>query len=102
MKRITIILCFFILTLILDVAYAEQWWQQWDSFPKAPTITADRVKYMMLGGEKKIVFVYAGYWVDEIVCGSFYIPYTKVPPFSDGSKVNFKVPKDYWVMCYCP
>lgn len=99
MRRIVIMLSCLILALMSNVSYAEQWWQKWDSFPKVPKITADRVKSMMLAGEK-IAFVYAGYKVDEVVCGSFYIPYTKVPPISDGSKVNFRVPKDHWVMVY--
>ncbi len=99
MKRIVVILGCVIFTLISNVSHAEQWWQKWNNFPKVPTVTAERVKDMMLAGEK-IVFVYAGYKVDEIVCGSSYIPYTKVPPNGDGSKVNFKVPKDYWIMCY--
>ena len=98
MKRI---FGFIILTLILipTVAHAQQWWQKWDSHPRVPKITAGEVKNMMLAGEK-IVFVYAGYEVDQVVCGSFYIPYTKVPPNSDGSSVNIRFPKDYWVMCY--
>ena len=99
MKRIGIMVGVLILTLVSNVAYAQIWWQQWDNYPTVPKITAGEVKTMMLAGEK-IVFVYAGYAVKEIVCGSYYIPYTKVPPNSDGSGVNFKIPKDYWVMCY--
>ncbi len=101
MKRIGIMVGVLVLTLVSNVAYAQKWWEEWDSHPTVPKITAGEVKTMMLAGEK-IAFVYAGYRVDEIVCGSFYIPYTKVPPNSDGSTVNFKVPKNYWVMCYCP
>jgi len=99
MKRIMVMLGFLILTLISNLSYAQEWWQTWDNFPKVPRITASEVKKMMLAGEK-IVFVYAGYEVDQVVCGSFYIPYTKVPPNSDGSSVNIRFPKDYWVMCY--
>lgn len=99
MKKIAIVVGVLILTLISDIAYAQQWWQKWDSHPTVPKITAGEVRNMMLAGEK-IVFVYAGYAVKNVVCGSYYIPYTKVPPSSDGSRVNFKIPKDYWVMCY--
>lgn len=98
-KRIIIMLGFLISTLISNVSYAQQWWQKWDNYPRVPKKTAKEVKQMMLAGEK-IVFVYAGYKVDYIVCGSFYIPYTLVPPHSDGSRVNFKISKDSWVMCY--
>jgi hypothetical protein len=94
------------MTLILSMSIfisspisAQEWWKKWDSYPKVPKILVSEVKTMMLAGEN-IVFVYAGYRVDEIVCGSFYIPYTKVPPSSDGSSVNFRFPKDYWIMCY--
>jgi hypothetical protein len=99
MKRIIIIPIFLILILISTVAYGQEWWQTWDNYPKVPRITAKEVKNLMLAGEK-MVFVYAGYEVDKIVCGSLYIPYTLVPPNSDGSGVNFRVPKDYWIMCY--
>jgi hypothetical protein len=92
-------LCFLILTLISQFAYAQEWWQKWDNYPKVPRITAKEVKNLMLAGEK-IVFVYAGYEIDQVVCGSYYIPYTKVPPNSDGSRVDFRIPKDYWIMCY--
>ncbi len=80
-------------------AHGQEWWQKWDNFPKVPKITASEVKNMMLAGEK-IIFVYAGYEVDQVVCGSLYIPYTKVPPSSDGSSVNIRFSKDYWIMCY--
>jgi hypothetical protein len=99
MKRIMIVLSFLILTLISNVSYAQEWWQKWDSYPRVPKITAGEVKNMMLAGEK-IVFVYAGYEVDQVVCNSFYIPYTKVPPSSDGSSLTIRFPKDYWIMCY--
>lgn len=99
MKRIGILVGVLILTSVSNVAYAQEWWRQWDSHPTVPKITAAEVKTMMLAGER-IVFVYAGYKVKEVVCGSYYIPYTKVPPNGDGSGVNFKIPKDYWVMCY--
>ena len=99
MKKIIIMLIFLIFTLISNGSYAQEWWQRWDNFPKVPRITAKEVKKLMLSGEK-IVFVYAGYEVDQVACGSIYIPYTKVPPNSDGSTVNFNIPKDYWIMCY--
>jgi len=99
MKKFMVTFCFLIVILMSPPAHAQEWWQKWDNFPKVPRITAKEVKQMMLANEK-IVFVYAGYEVDEVVCGSFYIPYTSVPPYSDGSMVNFKIPQDYWVMCY--
>ena len=99
MKRIGIMVGVLFLTLVSNVAYAQEWWQQWDSYPRVPKITAGEVKTMMLAGGK-IAFVYAGYAVKEVVCGSYYIPYTEVPPSSDGSRVDLKIPKDYWVMCY--
>jgi hypothetical protein len=80
----------------------KQWWQTWSNFPKVPKISADIAKKLVLSGEKA-VFVYAGYKVDEFVCGSMELPYTLVPPNADGSRVNLSaVPKDAWVFCYCP
>ncbi len=83
---------------------AEQtWWKKFDRFPKqdkAPRIMPDQVK-QMLKNDEKMVFVYAGYDVKKVLCGSIYVPYTLVPPESDGSRVDLKVfPKDIWIMCY--
>lgn len=81
----------------------KTWWQKFSNFPKddkAPRIMPDQVKRMLKAGEK-MVFVYAGYDVDKILCGSMYLPYTLVPPEADGSRVNLKAfPKDIWIMCY--
>ena len=99
MKRIIIIFSFLIFILISNVSYGQEWWQKWDNYPKVPKITAKEVKSMMLTGQK-LIFVYSGPVKDELVCGSFYIPYTKVPPSSDGSSVNIQVPQNYWIMCY--
>ena len=81
----------------------KQWWKKWDAFPKgnkAPRIMPEKVRELMMAGEK-VVFVYAGYDVDTVLCGSLYLPYTLVPPQSDGSRVNLKaLPKDGWIMCY--
>jgi len=99
MKRILVMLVVLALTLISKVSFAQEWWQTWEVYPKVPKITAREVKNLMMNNEK-LVLVYAGYEVDKIVCGSFYIPYTAVPPTTDGSGIVFRVPTDYWVMCY--
>jgi len=94
-----ILITILLIISITSSANAQEWWQKWDNYPKVPRITAKEVKQLMLANEK-IVFVYAGYDVDDLVCGSLYIPYTIVPPNSDGSTVKIPVPRDYWVMCY--
>jgi hypothetical protein len=99
MTKLLIVLSLFIAILVPAHARAQKWWELWDDFPKVPKVTAREVKDMMLAGEK-IIFVYAGYAVTEIVCGSLFIPYTKVPPRGDGSTVTVTFPKDYWIMCY--
>ena len=99
MRKLMVAFCFLIAILMSPPVHAQKWWEKWDNFPKVPRITAKEVKNLMLAGEK-IAFVYAGYEVDQVVCGSYYIPYTRVPPHSDGSTVNFRIPKDYWIMCY--
>ncbi len=82
--------------------YAQKWWRSWETPPKVPEITAKMAKDLLLSGEKA-VFVYAGYDVPEMVCGSLYIPYTLVPPYADGSRINLSsIPKDWWIFCYCP
>ncbi len=80
----------------------KEWWRKWDNFPNVPKISAAQTKALMLSGEK-IVLVYSGYRVPEIVCGSLTIPYTLVPPNANGARVNLSmIPKDWWVLCYCP
>jgi hypothetical protein len=98
---LVIILCL-IFSSPIHAQKDKKWWEKWDPYPKdpkVPRITAKQVKNLMLAGEK-IVFVYAGYKVNEVVCGSFYVPYTLVPPGADGSGVRIKIPKNYWIMCY--
>lgn len=77
------------------------WWKQWDNYPKVPRITVEEIKKLMIEGQP-IAFVYAGYKVNEILCGAAIVPYTWVPPNSDGSRVRLKITKNHWVMVYCP
>jgi len=80
----------------------KKWYQKWDAYPsdnKVPRIMADQVKQLRLQGAK-LVFVYAGYKVNQVVCGSIYIPYTVVPPAADGSRIKLRIPKDWWIICY--
>ena len=80
----------------------KKWWQTWPNYPKVPRITASEVKQIVLSGQKAI-FVYSGYEVREMVCGSLIITYGLVPPQADGSRVNLTgIPKDAWIFCYCP
>ena len=102
MKKISIVvgLCMMVSLMCLSASAGQPWWKKWPSHPpNVPRITAKEVKNLMLSGEK-IVFVYTGYKVKKVVCGSLIIPYTLVPPRSDGSRVRLRVPKNYWIMCY--
>ncbi len=99
MIKLLIALSLLIAILVPTHADAQKWWELWDDFPKVPKITAREVKDMWLAGEK-IIFVYAGYPTSKIVCGSFWIPYSKVPPRGDGSTIKLVFPKDQWIMCY--
>jgi hypothetical protein len=96
----------FIMSMVLIVPAnasekKEAWWKQWNNFPNVPRITAEEVKELLLRGEK-IALIYAGYKVSSVACGSYYLPYTSVPPNADGSSVKLIVPKNYWIVCYCP
>ena len=79
-------------------------WKSWDMFPKgsaAPRYTADQIQKLLLSGEK-MVLIYAGYRTDTVICGSMYLPYRWVPPVGSGAQVNLNVPKDTWMVAYCP
>ena len=87
---------------IASTSHARQQWQAWETHPKVPEISATAAKELVLAGEN-VIFIYTGYKVPEWLCGSLYIPYTLVPPSSDGSRVALtSIPKDWWVLCYCP
>jgi len=99
--RIALLTIFSLLSMVtLNDASEVQWWQKWSNFPKVLRIQADQIQHIF-NAKEKLVFIYCGYEVDEIVCGSQFIPYTLVPPNADGSRVNLsRLPKDAWIMCY--
>ncbi len=77
-------------------------WKEWNMFPKgadAPRYTAERVQELLVSGEK-MVFVYAGYQTDTVICGSIFLPYNWVPPVGSGSRVSLNIPKDTWMVAY--
>ncbi|MGE4559144.1 MAG: hypothetical protein AB7E77_03000 [Desulfobulbus sp.] len=76
-------------------------WKEWDAYPNVQRMTAEQIQELLVAGEK-MVFIYAGYKTDKIVCGSMYLPYTAVPPNASGSAVNIRFPKDTWMVAYCP
>ena len=106
MRRLGITFCAVFMFLAATGAEAAQkkWWRTWPEFPKGLRITAEQVKQLHQVGQK-MVFVYSGYEGgegDEVVCGSLIIPYIKVPPYADGSTIRVRIPKDWWIMCFCP
>lgn len=102
MIKSILIALFMACTVTMAPGFEKQWWEQWDNFPNVPRITAAQAKQIMLSGERA-VFIYGGYKIDEIVCGSLIIPFNMLPPYADGSRVNItSIPKDWWVLCYCP
>lgn len=84
-------------------SYAEKKsWQTWPNHPKGLRISIDEIKSLLNQGEK-ITFIYSGYQGgegSEIICGSLIIPYDKVPPSADGSRVKVKFSPDRWLLCY--
>ncbi|MFX0116918.1 MAG: hypothetical protein ACFFB3_20385 [Candidatus Hodarchaeota archaeon] len=105
MKRLFLIFSVFSLILTSNsVKAGKKWWQEWPEFPKGLRITAQQVLQLQRAAEK-MVFIYAGYELgegDKVVCGSLIIPYIKVPPYADGSNVKVRIPKDWWIICFCP
>ena len=98
---------FLIAALLFSVApiasgFETKWWQSWDNYPKVPKVTAAQAKMLVSSGEK-VVLVYSGYKVQSVACGSLVIPFNFVPPNADGSRINLTaIPKDWWVLVYCP
>lgn len=84
-------------TVLAGVAAPD--WKSWDNYPNVQRMTADQIKKLMVAGEE-MVFIYAGYRTDKVVCGSMYLPYTAVPPNASGSAVNMRFPKDTWMVAY--
>jgi len=100
-KKVYLLFSFWLVVLLVGstAGAGQKWWQKWPTHPKVPKITAKQVRILLNSGHK-MVFVYAGYKVKRVVCGSLIIPYGLVPPFGDGSRVRLRIPKDYWIMCY--
>lgn len=76
-------------------------WKEWSTHPKVPTMTADQIQELMFRGEN-VILIYTGYVKDVSICGSVFISYLLTPPFSDGSKVYPNLPRDAWIVAYCP
>lgn len=100
-KMVWLVICFFLTTGIALAGRPVPNYKSWDNYPKTPRIDANLVKKLALSGEK-MAFIYAGYKTEKIICGSMYLPYTSVPPKSNGASVNLRIPKDTWMMVYCP
>jgi hypothetical protein len=100
-KKIIIAALLFSMTPLLP-GLEKMWWESWDNFPQVPKVTAAQAKMIVSGGQKAVL-VYSGYKVQAVVCGSLVIPFQFVPPNADGSRINLaSIPKDYWVLVYCP
>lgn len=78
----------------------QPWYKSWNAFPDVPKMEQPAVE-QLLRTNTPVIFIYAGYKVPELVCGTLLLTYTAVPPESDGSTVRFKAPKDAWVLVYC-
>ncbi|MDO3379726.1 hypothetical protein [Geoalkalibacter halelectricus] len=104
MKILIILFCFLFVGLP-DVSMSAKTppnWRDWPTHPKgdiAPRMTASQVREIFLSGEK-MVFVYAGYLTESVVCSSIFLPYNAVPPFGNGARVNLDLPKDTWMVAY--
>lgn len=94
-----LVICFLLTASVAIAGRPVPNYKSWDNYPKTPRIESGLVKKLMVAGEK-MVFVYAGYKTETVICGSLYLPYTAVPPNGDGSKVNLKIPKNTWIMVY--
>jgi hypothetical protein len=102
MRRVVLIgvICLVVLSVCEPLFGKEtRWWRKWNNFPNVPRITVEEVQELMMQGQP-MAFVYAGYQTDQVLCGSVIVPYTWVPPHSDGSRVRLRIPKDWWVMVY--
>jgi len=101
-KIVSMLLLGFCLTSGVALAgIAAPDWKKWDNYPDVQRMTADQIQELLVAGEK-IVLIYAGYRTRNIICGSIYLPYTMVPPNASGAAVNLKIPKDTWMVAYCP
>ena len=100
-KIVTILLSLLVVSASAFCEGVPSNWRAWDRYPEVTRYSAERVQDLLIA-EEEMVLIYAGYETDKVICGSLYLPYTLVPPYSSGSKVNPKISKDTWMVAYCP
>jgi len=85
MRRLLISFSIILILIFISSSYAfgDQ------KLQNIPRITVKDIQRLMAIGAK-VLFVYSGYEVDKIVCGSLYMPYTRLGFYYKSASFNKK------------
>ena len=90
-----VLFVFFIILFIKSLAYSQP-----PAPHNIPRITPQTIKALISKGIK-YVFVDCSTFGNSHICGAIYISYTWCPPYGKERIKNIKIPKDYYIFCYC-
>jgi len=88
------------LSLFLFILTTQKLCAQQPAPPNIPRITPEAIKSLMSKGIKYI-FIDSSTFGNSHVCGAIYISHTWCPPYGKERIKNIRIPKDYYIFCYC-
>ena len=81
--------------LIVEQVYAQP-----PAPPNIPRITPEAIKSLISKGIK-FIFIDSSTFGDFHICGAIYISHLWCPPYGKERIKNIRIPKDYYIFCYC-
>jgi len=91
----TSFILFFILFLISSNLVAQP-----PAPPNIPRITPEAIKQIIKKGNKYI-FIDSCSFGKSHVCGAIFISHLWVPPYGENRIKHIRIPKNYYIFCYC-
>ena len=95
MKKIFISLLSVLFLYIHSIVYAQP-----PPPPNVPRITPQAIKILISKGVK-CIFIDSSTFGDSHICGAIYVSYRWCPPYGKEKIKNIKIPKNYYIFCYC-
>ena len=95
-KQIKIFYLFLVAIISTKFLYAQP-----PAPPNIPRITPKAIKSLIFQKRVKYVFIDSSTFGNSHVCGAIYISHTWCPPYGKERIKNIRIPKDYYIFCYC-
>ena len=91
---------FFIFVILFFIFISIRSFAQQPAPPNIPRITAQAIKEIIRTG-KKYIFIDSCTFGKSHVCGAIFISHLWVPPYGPNRIKRIRIPKDYYIFCYC-